>query len=711
MFERLPLVILQFDADLQCTYANAEWTKVTGLSLEASRGEGWMRAVDAEDAPHLAQFVVDPCPGDESRSVDAAIVSTDGGRAWLSGWIAPVRGDADELLGYTGVFHETAEERRLARRLLERDQRLASIFHNDHTAMLVIDPDTGAIIDASVAAEHFYGYSTDQLRSMRAWDLTTLTREVMFARLTRARARICNVMSSTHKLRDGSVRDVEVHVGPFQAEGRELLLAIILDVTERKSFQDQLFASEDRYRRLVEMSPDGMFVEADHRFVYVNPAAAEMLGAKDPAEIIGQKVIDFIAPECRDSVRQRQQDIRLIGRAPLVEERFLRLDGTPVDVEALGVLIDYQGEPAAQVMMRDITERKRAEEAARWAKAVIDSSSDAMVGFAVDGSVSSWNPAAERIFGYSAEEIIGQRMPLHGDPQVGHVLLQLLEQVRSDGEPRHIELSHPRRDGSSVDLEVTLSPVTNADGDDLDLATIIRDISERRQLEQAKDDFLAMASHELRTPLTGILGYATMLKRGGVEAEDAAAFAERIETSAQHMQGLVEEILQVLQVESSTFRLRRERVDLSAALDACIGTFGLDLQERIEVDAQPIEIECDPGRLTIAVSNLLANALKFSTGPVVVSVRHEDGEARIAVSDEGVGIEPAQLERIFSRFEQADMSSTRGFGGFGLGLYIARRIVEEHGGVVEVESEPGIGSTFTIRLPYEVVGESEPNAA
>ena len=589
MFERLPLVIFHCDADMQCTYINDEWTKITGLGVEASRGEGWMRAVAPEDVAELAKFLLDPCPGDESRSVDAAVVHLDGQRGWLSGWITPVRAESGELLGYAGVFRETSEERRLARRLLERDQRLASILHNDHTVMLVIDPDTGAIVDASVAAERFYGYSAEQLRSMRAWDITALTRDIMFARITRARARTCNVMASTHKLRDGTVRDVEVHVGAFQAEGRELLLAIILDVTERKRFQDQLFASEDRYRRLVEMSPAGMFVEAGGRFVYVNPSAAEMLGAKDPAEIIGQNVIDLIAPECRDTARQRQQDIRQDGRAPLMEERFLRLDGTPVDVEALGVLIDYQGEPAAQV--------------------------------------------------------------------------------------------------------------------------VVRDISERRQLEQAKDDFLAMASHELRTPLTGILGYATMLKRGGLEAHDTTAFAERIEKSAQHMQSLVEEILQVLQVESSTFRLRRERVDLAAALDACIGTFGLDLQERIDVDAQPIEIECDPGRLTIAVSNLLANALKFSTGPVRVSVRHEDDEARIAVSDEGIGIDPDQIERIFSRFEQADMSSTRGFGGFGLGLYIARRIVEEHGGMVEVESEPEVGSTFTIRLPYQREGESESNAA
>jgi two-component system, OmpR family, phosphate regulon sensor histidine kinase PhoR len=236
---------------------------------------------------------------------------------------------------------------------------------------------------------------------------------------------------------------------------------------------------------------------------------------------------------------------------------------------------------------------------------------------------------------------------------------------------------------------------------------VIHDVTERTELEQLKDDFISTVSHELRTPLTTILGCTTLLEAGAESrpVDERRALATKAKDAAERMRGLVEDLLQTLSLQSGDLALQLESTDMVRLVSSCIDVFAIAEIHQLVTDLPEglKPVSCDQRRLMLAVSNLIANAVKFSPdgGRLWVTLSQEGDTTRLAVRDEGVGIDPADLETIFSRFRQADMSSTRSYAGFGLGLFIVKSIVEAHGGRVHVDSVPGSGSTFTIEIPTD----------
>lgn len=266
-----------------------------------------------------------------------------------------------------------------------------------------------------------------------------------------------------------------------------------------------------------------------------------------------------------------------------------------------------------------------------------------------------------------------------------------------------VEARLGRLDGTSTQVELEGAPLA-LEGKPAALL-IMRDITERKQVDALKEDFLSMVSHELRTPINAIMGYAALLGRTDAASHPNAhsRALERIPERASYMARLVDDLLEVIRIQSGELRLAKSPADLEQISRRCARDVVHDGRHSIKVQAEqglPL-VECDAARLTFAISNLLTNAVKFSPGGgrILVRVGGGPGVATISVSDEGVGIAKRDLLRIFDRFTQTDMSASRRFGGFGLGLHIVKRIVEAHGGTVSVVSEVGKGSTFTVSLP------------
>jgi PAS domain S-box-containing protein len=328
-----------------------------------------------------------------------------------------------------------------------------------------------------------------------------------------------------------------------------------------------------------------------------------------------------------------------------------------------------------------------------------------------DGHILWANRAYELLSGYSLEEMRGRKLPL---------LLRLIgtvpdpmEELRQ-GRTWHGEVVSTRKNTEEYSEEVTLAPVLKMDGTLESIVAVKQDITDRKRLEQAKTDFLSMISHELRTPLTSIIAFTDLLlaRREDADAEQAQLFAEKIRFHGGEMQRLVEELLEVSQLESGKFPLdvRSCLVGPLVREYAESVSMGPDHELVLDIQKDLPEVACDPERVGSLVSNLVSNAVKYSPdgGKVALGLSSDGRALVLTVSDEGIGIEPDAIGSVFDRFTQADMSATRSFGGFGLGLFIVREIAHAHGGQVSVESTPGEGSTFTVTLP--VKGPPEPRA-
>ena len=358
--------------------------------------------------------------------------------------------------------------------------------------------------------------------------------------------------------------------------------------------------------------------------------------------------------------------------------------------------------------------------------AIIQSSDDAIVSKDLNGIIKSWNPAAERMFGYSAEEAVGSSIYLIIPEERKGEETQVIASIKRGEIVDHYETVRQRKDGSLVDISLTVSPIRDSTGTIVGASKVARDITERKRLVEAehaqlvrersfqteanriKDQFLATLSHELRTPLNAIIGWSEMLLAGNLNEQETNLGLRTIDRNARAQVQLVDDLLDVSRIVSGKMRLQLIPVDLveiaKAAMDvvrpaAAAKKIKLTGEWRIP----EIFVQGDPDRLQQVAWNLLSNAVKFTParGKVTVIVEgDENGTGRFIVEDSGVGIPARFLPHVFDRFKQEDGSLTRSAGGLGLGLAIVRHIVELHGGTVAVESAgENKGATFAVELP------------
>jgi PAS domain S-box-containing protein len=360
--------------------------------------------------------------------------------------------------------------------------------------------------------------------------------------------------------------------------------------------------------------------------------------------------------------------------------------------------------------------------------AIVESSDDAIIGKTLEGIVTSWNGGAQRIFGYTMQEMIGQPIFRLAPPDRPDEIRAVLEQIRRGKRVEHFETERIRKDGERIHVSLTVSPITDSTGRIVGASKVARDVSDRKRIEQerelllenaqraraeaeaasrAKDAFLATVSHELRTPLSPILAWSTMLRQGALDATKAERALETIERCARNQAQLVEDLLDVSRIVAGKLRLAVRPVDLEPVVRAAIDVVrpaaeAKEILLQVVLDPDGGRVSGDPERLQQVVWNLLSNAVKFTPrgGRVRVVLERVGSHLEIAVSDSGRGIAPDFLPYVFERFRQADGTTTRAHGGLGLGLAIVRHIVELHGGSVHAES-PGDdgGAAFTVKLP------------
>jgi PAS domain S-box-containing protein len=362
--------------------------------------------------------------------------------------------------------------------------------------------------------------------------------------------------------------------------------------------------------------------------------------------------------------------------------------------------------------------------------AIVGSSDDAIISKDLNGIVTSWNVGAERIFGYAAHEMVGQSVLKLIPPDRHGEEPRILERLRNGERIDHFETVRVRKDGSTVDVSLTISPVRNSEGEIVGASKIARDITQQklsiRKLEETNEqlarsdrlkvEFISTLSHELRTPLTSIVGWIQMLKEDP-NPEDLRQGLEVIERNVRVQSQLINDLLDMSRIETGKMTLDLQRLDLPVAITAAIDAV------RPTAEAKGIRLTSafgsvngivmgDRNRMQQIAWNLLTNAVKFTpkSGRVHVTVERVNSHVEVAVTDTGTGIAPEFLKRIFERFTQADATTTRKFGGLGIGLSIVKHLVELHGGTIAAKSGGlGHGATFCIQLPLIPAHEEGPS--
>ncbi|MBI4012550.1 MAG: PAS domain S-box protein [Candidatus Rokubacteria bacterium] len=467
----------------------------------------------------------------------------------------------------------------------------------------------------------------------------------------------------------------------------------------------ELARSEAQLRGIVQAATDGiMTVDPRGRITSVNRAAQLMFGYS--AQELLARDLERLIPAPADTLEASERLDQQTTPAQRHEMEGVRRDGSRFPIEMSVSVVRTEHDHFFAVVVRDITERKRAYETRFQLASIVESSDDAIVGWSPDLRIVSWNPGAERIYGYTAAEIIGRPFPILVPAERQDEVRHLVERLQRGEHLQNYETVWVRKDGQPIDVSVTISATRDEAGRVTGFSTIARDVTERKAIERLKDEFIATVSHELRTPLAAIRGHVELVMDGeaGPVTPLQQEFLGIATQNTDRLAVLINDLLEVEKLEAGKVQIREEPVDVAAVLREVVATFRLEAERkglafRDEI-ADRLVVIGDRDRLIQVFANLVSNAIKYTThGEVGVRASRRDGRVAVVVHDTGLGISAEDRQQLFTKFFRSAESAVRDAGGTGLGLVIAKGIVERHGGSIEVDSEKGIGSRFTVLLP------------
>lgn len=498
---------------------------------------------------------------------------------------------------------------------------------------------------------------------------------------------------------------------------------------------------EARLRAIVDHAGDGIITTDEHGLIETfNPAAARMFGYM-PQQVIGEDVRKLMMEPHRHKVenylqtfsgaaKQNQNSIDL-GREVIGQ----REDGSSFPAELVVSETWWNGRRGFTGIVRDISERRRAEEqvralnqqlaaTTRLQQAILDSTNYSIMSTDMNGTIRMSNDGCARMLGYTADELVGQHSVtvLHVQEELAMRASQLSRELGRKIAPDHEvftanahigvtderEWTYVRKDGSRLPVMLSVSPLTDEQGEWSGFVSIASDLTERKKVEYMKNEFISTVSHELRTPLTSIRGSLGLLAAGtvGEPPPRAKVLLDIANKNCERLVRLINDFLDLEKIESGSMRFDIVKQPVLPLVEHAISaTQDYAAQFQVKLALQPDAVNglvaVDADRLTQVIVNLLSNAAKFSPpgGTVEVRVTRANGYARLSVTDYGDGIPEQFRSRIFQKFAQADSSDTRSKGGTGLGLSICKMIIEKHNGHIDFRSEQGAGTEFYVELP------------
>jgi len=651
-----------------------------------------------------------------------------------------------ENLAYGITMLQNRHAREIAEEdLRQSEARYRSLFQNKHTVMLIIEPETGMIVDANQAAVTFYGWELAVLCQMKISQINLLTEQEAAREMELARNQKRNYFLFRHRRADGSIRDVEVFSGPISMQNRLLLYSIINDITERRQIEKALLDSERRFRSITEQIVEMFFVTDDKGYVtYVSSLMENMFGYT-PQEVIGHHFRDYLPEEEISGAATIFSNALQDSATDQVTELQLRKKNGTLFCGEIHVR-HYKGEDSFGVvgLIRDITARKRYEqeilESKQFLKDIYDEVNHSIfvVDVLSDGiyRYKGINPVYEKRTGISSDEIAGKTPEQLLPPVFATQVIHHYDDCLRKGTSIHYEEHLPFK-GKDTLWETVLNPVRNASGIIHRIIGTSTDITERRhneeergklevQLQQAQKmeivgRLAGGIAHDFNNMLTVILGHSEMALEHFDPSDEAYADLGAIRQAAARSADLTRQLLAFARKQIVSPKV----IELNTAVEELLPMLRRLIGEHITLvwipDCKNSQINIDPSQIDQILVNLSINArdaIKGNGRITLESGSHTRSDSvgeisnsevlpvdyvTLSVRDDGCGIEQNNLEHIFEPF-----FTTKEQGqGTGLGLSMVYGIVKQNNGTIECQSEPGKGTTITIQLPLHKAQSKE----
>ena len=648
-----------------------------------------------------------------------------------------------------GILEDQARDQ-VALRESEARYRAVSLTARD--AIVSIDS-AGLVVSWNPAAERLFGYTGVDIVGQ---DVLLLIPE-RFRR--RHRDGIKKRLTDQHeplngkavevagRHRDGSEIALEISLSRWTTGQGIFFTSIMRDIRERKRGEDAIKASEERFRDIVNTT-DGIVWEADattFTFTFISLQAERLLGFAVEDWLTPGFWVQHLHPDDREWVPEFCASCTGRVEPHNFEYRFIAKDGRAVWLNDIVTVVSEHGAPRwLRGIMVDITERKAAEAQLRKLSLAVEQSPESIVITNIRAEIEYVNAAFVQATGYSREELLGRNPRILHSGKTPPQTYASMWAALSQGQPWKGEFVNRRKDGSEYTEFAILTPLQQRDGTISHYVAVKEDVTEKKRLggeldahrhrleelvqsrttelvaarrqadaaNLAKSSFLANMSHEIRTPLNAIIGL-THLLRGSRATQLQIERLDKIDAAGRHLLSIINDILDLSKIEAERMQLETSNFSLSSLIDGVVSIIGESarakgLRMEVEVDGDSV-LSClrgDATRLRQALLNYASNAVKFTEQGFVVlraKLLHESGDGltlRFEVQDSGIGIAPDKLAELFQAFKQVDATTTRNYGGTGLGLVITRRISELMGGAAGADSTPGAGSRFwfTARL-------------
>jgi PAS domain S-box-containing protein len=644
--------------------------------------------------------------------------------------VRAVKDPLGNVIFYEGMIEDITEQKKAEEKLKESEEKYRTLVEGSLAGTYIFQDGKFKFVSGQILS--IFGFTPQEVLN---------TRKILEIVHPEDRKKVIKLFTSNLKgdisksgfqfriiKKNGEIAWVEVLNNLINYEGKPALLGTMLDITDRiKAEQRNRIMSQ----LLLSLNDAVVLTDENGNILEVNDAFCRITGySKD--EVIGKNPrilksglhdANFYKEMWNSILTKGYWKGEIINKKKNGEFYFALLSISSIKDEVHG-LTYYLG------IQSDITERKKAEEQIRYQANLLENVNDAIIAADLNYRITSWNKAAEKMYGYKAEEVIGKEISEVVKVEFPGLTREQVRQILQEKGFWQGEAIHYNRFGEKIYVSSSLSIIRDINGNPIGTVGINRDITEQKKAEEKlklyaeqleianaqlqelnklKSEFLANTSHELRTPLNSIIGFLNLIKEGLYESkEEMMQFVDNALMSARHLLNIINDILDIAKIEAGKLELTIEDVEVSELLQEVwtlshVQAEQKKLEYRMIYPEKPIFIRGDRNRLKQILLNLIGNSIKFThKGGITVKaeVFEEKGHCQFSVIDTGIGISKEKQAKLFQKFVQADGTTTRKYGGTGLGLAITKSLVEMMGGVIELFSEgEGKGTTVTFTIP------------